>query len=71
MLWMMAYVNTTRQFLRNYCYQIFSWEWDFNDSSQFLMKFFLVLDFQFWQNFVSFCLVNDWNLSLHMDIADT
>jgi hypothetical protein len=36
-----------------------------------LTKFFLVLNFQFYRNFISLHLVNDQNLLLHTNIADT
>jgi hypothetical protein len=35
------------------------------------MKFFSVHNFRFQQNFVSFLLINGWNLSLHTNIKDT
>ena len=34
---------------------------NFNESSQYSMKFFLVLNFQFYWNFVSFCFIYDQN----------
>jgi hypothetical protein len=42
-----------------------------NESSRCPMKFLSVLNFQFSQNFVLFCFVNDQNLSLHTTIAVT
>jgi len=44
---------------------------EFNESSPYSMNFFLVQNFRFLQNFVSYHLVNGQTLMLHTNIADT
>jgi hypothetical protein len=44
---------------------------NFNESSQYSVKFFSVLNFQFLRHFISVCLIYEQNLWLHMNIAVT